>query len=154
MSDIHRGHCFCKAISWQVVGSPIRSVYCHCTLCQRLHASPFIHTIHYPADHFKWTHAEPHADHFEKYPVLDKPWKSRIRCRHCGVMVGSESTKTNNYSVYGAVLERDEEGQIKSWEQLKPTAHMFYGTRYLDVNDGLPKWEGYEEQSRLFSAQG
>lgn len=33
--SVHRGACFCKAITYQVIGPPILSAYCHCTLCQR-----------------------------------------------------------------------------------------------------------------------
>jgi hypothetical protein len=33
------------------------------------------------------------------------------------------------------------------WAWIKPTGHIFYGTRVLDIDDGLGKWEGYEGQS-------
>ncbi|KAF7785197.1 hypothetical protein Agabi119p4_1362 [Agaricus bisporus var. burnettii] len=36
---------------------------------------------------------------------------------------------------------------IKDFDKIKPTAHIFYKTRMLDVPDGLPKWDGYENQS-------
>jgi hypothetical protein len=49
--------------------------------------------------------------------------------------------------VWATQLERDVEGKIKGWDDLRPTAHMFYGTRLLDVNDGLGKWAEYENQS-------
>jgi hypothetical protein len=143
----YHGFCFCKALSWVVTGSPILTVYCHCTTCQRLHAAPFIHTIHYPKERFQWTHPNHATAFLERFQIPDKPWKSRVRCKKCGVMIATENTKTNAYSVFGPVLERDDSGKIMSWEQLKPTAHMFYGTRLLDVNDELPKWQGYSEQS-------
>jgi hypothetical protein len=38
-------------------------------------------------------------------------------------------------------------GKIIGWDLIKPTAHQFYGTRVIDVNDGLSKWEGYEGTS-------
>lgn len=50
--------------------------------------------------------------------------------------------------MWGAQMARDELGSIKSWDVVKPTAHIFYGTRMLDVNDGLGKWEAYEDKSR------
>ncbi|TCD69320.1 hypothetical protein EIP91_008076 [Steccherinum ochraceum] len=57
-------------------------------------------------------------------------------------------------NVWGAQLPRDEvEGRIRRevWEVVKPTAHIFYGTRMLDVRDGLGKWEGYEGVSEKIS---
>jgi len=65
--------------------------------------------------------------------------------------VASHNSKANKWSVWGAQLERDESGRIKDWEELKPTAHTFYDTRMLDINDDLGKWEGYENQSRRIS---
>ncbi|KAJ3722236.1 Mss4-like protein [Lentinula raphanica] len=145
---VYKGKCYCGAVSYAVKGKPILSAFCHCTLCQRLAASPCVATIHFPADAFSWTHDEPHESAFEMYPVADKPWKNRFRCKTCGACVTSYSTTKSKYSVWAGQLERDEEGKIKNWELIKPTAHMFYGTRMLDFNDDLPKWEGYEGQSK------
>jgi hypothetical protein len=39
MSDadiVHNGGCFCNGVRYKVVGLPLLSAYCHCTLCQRL----------------------------------------------------------------------------------------------------------------------
>ncbi|TFK42027.1 Mss4-like protein [Crucibulum laeve] len=144
---IHRGGCFCGAVTYQVTGKPLRSAYCHCTLCQRLHSCAFIHTIHFPAAAFSWTHAEPHEATIETYAVSTKPWKIRSRCKQCGCPVASHNTKLDKWSVWGGELERDEKGRIQGWEEIKPTAHMFYETRMLDINDELGKWAGYEGDS-------
>jgi hypothetical protein len=44
-------------------------------------------------------------------------------------------------------LDRNADGKIVGWDIAKPTAHQFYGTRMLDVNDDLTKWEGYQSNS-------
>ena len=31
----------------------------------------------------------------------------------------------------------------------RPTCHIFYGMRVIDVIDGLPKWSGHKGQSTL-----
>lgn len=84
----------------------------------------------------------------ETYSVESKPWKIRSRCKKCGCCVSSHNTRTNRRSVWSAQLERDEQGKIKHWDDLKPTAHIFYGTRMLDIQDELAKWEGYNDESR------
>lgn len=45
----------------------------------------------------------------------------------------------------------DGEGSIVGWEWAKPTDHQFYGTRMLDINDDLEKWEGYANKSKRIS---
>ncbi|KAL9713406.1 hypothetical protein Ac2012v2_003015 [Leucoagaricus gongylophorus] len=108
---------------------------------------PFIHSIHFPASSFNWIHPQPIHDFLDYYTPTDKPWKKRWRCKTCGACVASYHEKNNRWSVWGAQLEKDEEGKTKSWEDLRPTVHMFYGTRLLDMNDDLPKWSGYENKS-------
>jgi len=145
------GSCYCGSVSFSVFGPPILSAYCHCTACQRLSASPFIHTIHFADISFAWTHAKPHEAYLDAFIVPAKPWKKRWRCKCCGGSVASQNSKTDRWSVWGTLLERDDNGRIKGWEAVKPTAHMFYGTHYLEVDDGLGKWEGYESQSARIS---
>ena len=34
-------------------------------------------------------------------------------------------------------------------DAFRPSCHIFYRMRVIDVNDGLPKWSGHKEQSAL-----
>jgi hypothetical protein len=83
--------------------------------------------------------------------IPEKPYKKRFRCKNCGTSVSSFNQKTGRWSVWGCQLKRDEDGRIKDWDIIRPTAHIFYGTRILDVGDGLGKWEGYENRSARLS---
>ncbi|EFI28718.1 hypothetical protein CC1G_13744 [Coprinopsis cinerea okayama7 len=139
------GGCFCGGARYEVRGKPVLSAYCHCTLCQRFNAAAFIHTIHFPASSFKWTTAE---DNLQTYVVPTKPWKTRFRCKNCGVAVAGHNGRRDKRSIWGGQLDRETEGgRIKNWDIVKPSAHIFYETRMLDVNDGLSKWAGYEGDS-------
>ncbi|KAF9446900.1 hypothetical protein P691DRAFT_803291 [Macrolepiota fuliginosa MF-IS2] len=137
--------CFCGAISYRVEGGPVFSLYCHCTICQRIHASPFVHVIHYHTGSFNWIHTDPNAL-FTK-SELDSEWKE-WRCLSCLGAIASENPTEGRWSLRGAHFHRDAEGMIENWHLIEPTGHMFYNTRMLDVNDGLPKWEGYAGGSR------
>lgn len=164
--EVHKGACFCRSVSYEVTESPILSAYCHCTMCQRLNGMsdlswvpysgilfisllyigcPFVHTIHFPASAFSWTHEQPHGNSLDSFTVPEKPWKTRWRCKRCGAVVASSNSKANKWSIWGAQLERGAEGRLS--ETLKSTGHIFYETRMLDVDDALGKWVGYEDQS-------
>lgn len=108
---------------------------------------PFVHTMHFKASDFTWTHPDPHEAKLDFYVIPSKPHKARARCNTCGVTVGSYNSDTKCWSVWGAHLRRSADGAIESWDAVKPTAHIFYGTRMLDITDGLGKWEGYENRS-------
>ncbi|KAF9566959.1 hypothetical protein CPC08DRAFT_681732 [Agrocybe pediades] len=148
---VHSGGCFCGSARYQVVGKPLLSAYCHCTLCQRLNAAAFILTVHFSASQFSWTHAEPHNDVLDSYSVATKPWKVRWRCKACGCTIASHNTKLDKWSIWGAQLDRDEGGRIIGLETVRPTAHIFYDTRMVDIHDELGKWAGYESQSERLS---
>lgn len=164
-----KGSCFCASVTYTLSAPPVLRAYCHCTNCQRLTGEyhilsydfcfclpfdsylilgcPFVHTIHFEASAFSWTHSDPDSaeSHLDKYTISNKPHKIRYRCKTCGATVASHNTIKNRWSVWGAQLERPgPEGRIKDWDLVKPTAHIFYGTRMLDVNDSLSKWDGYE----------
>lgn len=49
--------------------------------------------------------------------------------------------------MWAATLDRDADGKIIGWDIMKPSAHIFYDTRMLDIKDDLSKWTGYEGQS-------
>jgi hypothetical protein len=116
-------------------------------------ACPFLHTIHFPASGFSWSETTPTTDpppSLDSFTMPSRPHKTRYRCKTCGACVASYNTLTDRWSVWGAQLRRDEEGRIERWEIVRPTAHIFYGTRMLDVGDDLGKWMGYEGKSERF----
>lgn len=140
---IMKGGCFCGEASFVLSTPPVLSAYCHCTICQRLNACPFVHTMHFEASAFAWTH----TSSLDSFSIPEKPHKKRWRCKNCGTNISSYNSTTNRWSVWGCGMERNDDGKIKNWDIIKPTVHMFYGTRVLDVGDDLGKWEGYENKS-------
>ena len=114
---------------------------------------PFVHTIHFPANAFSWTQPDAETNLLDSYSVASKPWKTRWRCRTCGACVASTNSKSGYYSVWVGQLARGENGKIVGSDLVKPTAHIFYETRIVDVNDGLGKWAGYEGNSTRLDAE-
>jgi len=99
--------------------------------------------LHYADAEFSWA-PNVSDETYDRFTLPDKPWKSRLRCKACGVGVASYNIKNDRWSVWAPHLERDEEGKIKQIDVVKPTGHIFYETRLLDINDSLGKWVGYE----------
>ncbi|KAI0343785.1 hypothetical protein BDW22DRAFT_1406914 [Trametopsis cervina] len=142
-----QGACFCGSASYTVTGKPVLSAYCHCTNCQRLNGCPFVHTAHFEAENFSWNFSEPPDERLDRFAIPSRPHKTRVRCKNCGAGVASYNSTTNRWSVWGALLRRGSDGAIEGWDIVRPTAHIFYGTRMLDIGDSLGKWEGYENRS-------
>jgi hypothetical protein len=103
--------------------------------------------MHFNESAFEWTHENPQESYLDSYINPQKPWKKRWRCKTCGSNVSSYNSKTSKWSVWGCQLDRDGDGKIKHWDIIRPTAHIFYGSRVMDVGDDLGKWEAYEGKS-------
>lgn len=168
-----QGSCFCGDASFRVEGEPLISVYCHCTVCQRFNGTyttiphaiilepqlprhapigcVYVHGLHYPASSFSWAHQKPEAI-FTK-STKESKWKV-WRCQRCLTFIAAHNPSRGKWSVKSSHFERNAKGLIENWERVKPRAHIFYGTRMLDVQDDLPKWEGYEYKSGRMDLEG
>ncbi|KAH9950781.1 Mss4-like protein [Amylocystis lapponica] len=144
-----KGSCYCGNLSYEFSGAPLLSAYCHCTHCQRLSGCPFVHTVHVDAAVFRWTHdeSEDGTPKLAFFALPEKPWITRWRCVRCGVCVAAEVPRLGLWTVWGAQLARDAAGRVENWDVVRPTVHIYYGTRMLDIDDTLGKWEGYEGKS-------
>ncbi|KXN88585.1 hypothetical protein AN958_07104 [Leucoagaricus sp. SymC.cos] len=143
-----QGSCFCGDATFRVEGEPLISVFCHCTVCQRLNGCSVVHGLHYPSGSFTWTHGNPDA-------IFTKASKGHAwtvwRCQRCYTFIAAHNGSEEKWSVKGSHFKRNAKGSIENWDLVKPTAHIFYSTRMFDVLDDLPKWEGYEYKSaRMF----
>ncbi|EED80403.1 predicted protein [Postia placenta Mad-698-R] len=72
-----------------------------------------------------------------------KPWQTR-----------RTEPQEHYYAIWGGQLETDGKGRIKTWDVVKPTAHIFYGTRMIDMKDDVGKWDGFEDQSPRIRLRG
>ncbi|EKM77017.1 hypothetical protein AGABI1DRAFT_77800 [Agaricus bisporus var. burnettii JB137-S8] len=143
---VFEGSCFCRSLSWRLEGEPLISIYCHCTICQRMNGAAFVHGLHFPFSSFSWTHSNSDAVAISQ-PTSSHPWVI-YRCKTCHSYIGATNSNSKVWSLKSAHLKRDPTTNlIKDFDKIKPTAHIFYKTRMLDVPDGLPKWDGYENQS-------
>ena len=102
--------------------------------------------MHFTDANFSWA-PNVSEESYDRFIIPEKSWKSRLRCKACGVAVAGYNIKTDRWSVWAPHLKRDDSGKFKNYDLVKPTAHIFYGTRLLDVIDTLGKWVGYEGTS-------
>ncbi|PWN48661.1 glycoside hydrolase/deacetylase [Violaceomyces palustris] len=171
--DVSRliGHCFCKKLAFTIdISSPSNltlSAACHCSQCQRLNGAPFIYTTHWKKNAVTWfpqpeqsqeagdeqhVSFSPAMQTFESIP--GRKWK--LRCKDCGTPMGSWNSAKQQWSIWPTTLERSEDlSKIPGFDMLKPKCHQFYGPwRSIEVNDELPKWDGYAEESNLVDSKG
>ncbi|KAF7303057.1 GFA domain-containing protein [Mycena kentingensis (nom. inval.)] len=142
---MHNGSCRCGLVSFKVEDKPLFSVYCHCTKCQRADGAAFVSTMHFPSSAFSFTY-----DSAKVEPLVEAVSDGAMtlyRCPTCRSCPAIQITRTTNWALRGTNLARDDAGKIIDWDSVKPTSHIFYNTRIVDVADDLPKWEGFPGRS-------
>ncbi|KAJ7024398.1 Mss4-like protein [Mycena alexandri] len=137
-----KGGCACGSVTYAVVGKPLFSIYCHCTQCQRADGAAFVGSMHYADSAHSWTYTAENEPDVE--PLGDMVL---YRCKKCRSCAATQFPGNKNWALRSTQLERDENGKVINWEGVKPTSHIFYGTRVVDVADDLPKWEGHAGRS-------
>ena len=74
------GGCFCGAIRYQIDDGDYLVVSCHCTMCRRTSAAPFVCWLVAPTDGFRYLSGEPAILHSSEKGT-------RSFCASCGTPV-------------------------------------------------------------------
>ena len=77
--------------------------------------------------------------------TLQRRLPCKVACGQCGTLIADEGR-----TMWLAFPTLFDFGAPPSVPQaFKPTCHIFYASRVLDMDDGLPKWAGHKNQSTL-----
>jgi hypothetical protein len=171
----YTGTCSCGALEWSFISTPTSNVHCWCNACRIAHAAPFVTWSIFPADSLRWQGSHAHLN--DEDDDGTKPLKAdgeretsgslsrrrarcctRNSCADCGtpVMITDQDV-SGIISVPTALLEVDtgagasEQGRQEARRALMPTSHIWLEDRvnWCQVpDDGLPRFERYEEKDR------
>jgi hypothetical protein len=75
------GGCFCGAIRYAIDDGDYWSIDCHCTMCRRLHAAPYVTWLVVPTGKFRYTSSA------RPVPYESSASGTRHRCAVCGTQV-------------------------------------------------------------------
>ena len=123
----HKGSCYCGAVQVTVQGPPAAAGYCHCAECRKWHSAPIN----------AWG-IWPKANVTIEGPIITSKISERshrVSCSKCGGCVANIKPTVDMIVVYPMTLAGPE-----ATFKYKPTFHIFYEERVMDVSDGLPKY--------------
>lgn len=95
----YSGGCFCGNIRYQFTGGNYLVVNCHCTMCRRTSAAPFVTWVIMPKENFRFTRGTP--------AILESSDKGRRHfCRDCGTPLVFESReRTHQFDITSCSLD-------------------------------------------------
>ena len=82
-----QGGCFCGAVRYEIDPADHPAGNCHCSMCRRMSAAPFVSWLLVPRTHFRWTAGEPRALKSSEHGL-------RRFCADCGTPLACELLHT------------------------------------------------------------
>lgn len=142
----YKATCFCGTVRYEVSKDPVDAKICHCLACQKLHGAPMQWAAIFHKHHVKLTAGWNHLIFFNsEKDKNERVLPCKVRCGRCGTPIADEGRR-----MWLAFPELFDFGyNIKVPDSFKPTCHIFYGMRVVEIMDNLPKWSGHKNHSSL-----
>ena len=136
--------CHCGAVRYEVSADPLDAKICHCRTCQSLHGAPMQWAAIFHKRHVRLTRGIEHLRFYSD--ALDRAERvapCKVSCARCGTPIADEGRRM--WLAFPTLFDFGEVGELP--EAFRPTCHIFYGQRVVDMADGLPKWSGHKNAS-------
>ncbi len=137
--------CHCGSVRYEVSADPVDAKICHCMTCQKLHGAPMQWAAIFHKHHVRMTRGIEHLRFYNSaFGRHARVPPCKVSCALCGTLVADEGRRM--WLAFPSLFDFGTEGPVP--EPFKPTCHIFYGLRVIDISDGLPKWSGQKNESR------
>mgnify|MGYP000205612909 CR=1 FL=1 len=134
-SNEHKCQCQCGSTEFTAVGDPILRVICHCTICQEFNDAAYADISIFLSKDVELLNAETVSLQQYKAP----PAVQRGKCIACS----NPAIEFLELPLFPA-LTIIPTGTFPDEARLPgPVAHLFYHRRVSDIDDALPKYEGF-----------
>jgi hypothetical protein len=142
----YRARCHCGAVRYEVRADPVDAKICHCGDCQVLHGAPMQWAAIFHKRDVRFTVGVEHL-HFYNSVVSrrERLLPCKVACALCGTPIADEGR--NMWLAFPTLFDFGMPPRVPP--AFRPSCHIFYGMRVMDVLDELPKWSGHEEESKL-----
>jgi hypothetical protein len=142
----YSAHCYCGAVRYEVRADPVDAKVCHCRVCQVLHGAPMQWAAIFQKSDVRLATAIEHLrfyngelDRQERIPPC------KVACARCGTLIADEGRRM--WLAFPTLFDFGSPPRVP--ESFQPTCHIFYGSRVIEIDDGLPKWSGHKDESTL-----
>jgi len=140
----YRAACFCGCVQYEVNADPVDAKICHCRGCQTLHGAPMQWAVIFHKHHVRFTSGWDQLRFYNSEQNLNQRiLPCKVSCINCGTLIADEGRRM--WLAFPSLFDFGCLPQVP--EAFKPTCHLFYGMRVMDMGDDLPKWAGHKNQS-------
>lgn len=135
--------CPCGATRFTVTGKPLLRALCHCTICQSFNQSPY-------ADITVFSNGQ--VDLPDNHPVEFKEYRKppavqRGKCAGCG----NPAIEYLRLPILPDIVFVPSANFADQALLPAPSLHIFYDSRVADIQDDLPRYQGYWPSQAAFT---
>lgn len=146
---MYRARCHCGAVRYEVSADPVDAKICHCADCRVLHGAPMQWAAIFEKKDVCFIAG---VEHLRFYNSSLKSQARRLPCKVscslCGTPIADEGR--NMWLAFPTLFDFGTPRQLPS--SFKPSCHIFYTMRVVDIHDDLPKWSGHKGKSERLEA--
>ena len=142
----YHARCHCGAVRYEVVADPVDAKICHCSDCRMLHGAPMQWAAIFRKRDVSFTAGVEHLRFYNS--SLDRRERilpCKVACNLCGSLIADEGR--NMWLAFPTLFDFGTPPEVH--DAFKPTCHIFYAMRVMDIGDTLPKWSGHKGNSAL-----
>ena len=140
----YRARCHCGAVRYEVSADPVDAKICHCGTCRVVHGAPMQWAAIFHKRDVRFTAGLEHRRFFNTdRNVEGRLLPCKVACAVCGTLIADEGR--NMWLAFPTLFDFGDRPGVP--DAFRPTCHIFYGQRVMDVDDGLPKWSGHKGRS-------
>ena len=142
----YRASCHCCAVAYEVQADPVDAKICHCPDCRTLHSAPMQWAAIFHKQDVRFTAGVEHLRFYSSsLRRRERSLPCKVSCVLCGTPIADEGR--NMWLAFPTLFDFGNPPRVPN--AFRPSCHIFYGMRVMDIVDGLPKWAGHKEQSEL-----
>ena len=125
MTDMHRGTCFCGAVTIEVKGAPEEMGYCHCASCRSYSGAPLVTFTLWRDENVHVIRGSEHLGSFRKSAMSERRF-----CTKCGGHVMVKHPGLGCTDIPAGILPT---------LPFKPSLHLNYAETVMPMRDGVLK---------------
>ena len=140
----YRARCHCGAVQYEVCADPVDAKICHCLNCQKLHGAPMQWAAIFHKRDVRMTAGIEHLRFFNSEQQRhERILPCKVSCGLCGTLIADEGRRM--WLAFPSLFDFGSAANVPP--AFRPTCHIFYSLRVIDMNDDLPKWSGHKNHS-------
>ena len=142
----YRASCHCNAVQYEVCADPVDAKICHCATCQKLHGAPMQWAAIFSKQDVRIIKGVNSLKFYNSEQNLqERVLPCKVSCASCGTPIADEGRRM--WLAFPSLF--DFAASVDVPEKFRPTCHIFYASRVMDIYDDLPKWSGHKDHSLL-----